>query len=72
MATERTEQPQCTCPDAAEYHQPGCPEYEALPDGRPLTDWERTHMLDAATAGDVDYGELDDSDPVWVRLPGNH
>lgn len=34
MTTERTTQPQCTCPDTADYHRPRCPEYDALPDAR--------------------------------------
>lgn len=49
---------------AAEYEHVPVP-----PEGRPLTDWERENMLPAAAADDVDYGELDDSSPEWVRLP---
>lgn len=28
ISLERAERPACTCPDDADYHQGGCPEYE--------------------------------------------
>ena len=38
------------------------------PDGRAATAWETENMLDSSTAGDVDYGDLDDSTPEWQRV----
>ncbi|WP_158689482.1 hypothetical protein [Streptomyces viridosporus] len=49
---------------AAEYEHVPVP-----PEGRPATAWERENMIPAEASGDVDYGDLDDASPEWVRLP---
>ena len=38
------------------------------PEGRPATAWEMENLPDSSTAGDVDYGDLDDATPEWQRL----
>ncbi|MFJ1827380.1 hypothetical protein [Streptomyces sp. NPDC088178] len=44
ISTERTEQPECACPDTADYHLPYCPEYEGA---------DMTNAFDEFTADEI-------------------